>query len=92
MRASHRFKVAALVVAALALPSAGGAQSGGSCRDDVREFCRNIEPRRSAQLRCLQEHAADLSSACRAHLQEQGERRAHPPRDARTPRGRHDVP
>jgi hypothetical protein len=43
----------------------------------MRTFCRGVEHEHGAMQRCMQEHFAALSSACRAHMQPAMER-AHP--------------
>jgi Cysteine rich repeat len=64
----------AFILMSLADPRASIAQSENACREEAHEFCRNLEPEHGTLKRCLQEHFGDLSSACRAHLQQRSER------------------
>lgn len=94
MRASSSLAIPVLIVALLATPSRDIAQSGGPCRDDVRQFCNHLEPGHGTRLACLQEHSGELSSACRAQLQERSERRTRAPGDGvtRAPHERRELP
>jgi hypothetical protein len=44
------------------------------CDADMRAFCRGLEHGHGAMQRCMEEHFAALSSACRAHMQREIER------------------
>ena len=65
--------VAALAVGASADPARAQRAGRGVCQDDIRRFCTNLEPRRTVTRSCLEDHAADLSSSCRALLQERND-------------------
>ena len=54
-----------------ALAQAGTAEENAACRRDTRRLCRHIKAGagNDAFLRCLQEHRAKLSSACRQVLE-----------------------
>jgi hypothetical protein len=39
-----------------------------ACEEDVSRFCADVQPGRGGIVRCLREHEADLSSACKAAL------------------------
>lgn len=39
------------------------------CQEDVRKYCAKVKPGRGRMSRCLKEHDADLSQACKAHLE-----------------------
>src|SRR5262249_61542416 len=41
-----------------------------ACRDDVERLCKGIPSGGGRWLRCLQEHATDMSDACRARIRE----------------------
>lgn len=45
-------------------------QSGDAvaCADDVKRFCRDIQPEEGRMLQCLQDHAQDVSEGCYATL------------------------
>ena len=51
---------------------AQGAQ--GPCREDIQKFCSGVQPGGGRYHDCLQQHAADLSSACQRHVQQVKER------------------
>ena len=40
------------------------------CHDDVQKFCADVKGGAHAVAKCLTEHAADLSEACKAHRKE----------------------
>lgn len=58
-----------------AAPSAWSAPDDAlqPCHDDVQKFCAKVKPGRGRVSRCLQEHEADLSEACKTRLQEMRE-------------------
>jgi len=43
------------------------------CHDEVQKFCAKVKPGRGRVSRCLNEHEADLSEACKSRLQEMRE-------------------
>jgi hypothetical protein len=73
---------AALTIAVSAVNAlAQRAGSPAACSADIHQFCTNLEPRRSSVQSCLEDHSGDLSSSCRALLQERTEHvHAHEPR------------
>lgn len=48
-------------------------QMRAACHDDVAALCSDVERERGAIKRCLREHEADLSDACRAALPNRGD-------------------
>lgn len=44
-------------------------RGGGPCREDMEKFCKAASQERGQARQCMQEHMADLSPACREHLQ-----------------------
>jgi hypothetical protein len=70
----HRFATTALAVAALFTAGAALAQPAGNggggmrqaCQADFEKFCADVQPGGGARIRCLRQHAADLSDACKA--------------------------
>jgi hypothetical protein len=44
-----------------------------ACGDDVAALCSDVARERGAVKRCLREHEADLSEACRAALPSRGD-------------------
>jgi hypothetical protein len=40
-----------------------------ACANDVKQFCADVQPGRSNVMRCLKEHQADLSAACKDRIQ-----------------------
>jgi hypothetical protein len=43
---------------------------GGPCRQDVQRLCPDITPGPGGFRDCLQQHAAELSSACQEHVKQ----------------------
>jgi hypothetical protein len=56
----------------LAIPSVSLAQAGGRCRDDIQRFCKDVG--RAGLHDCMQQHASELSPACKARMAEVKER------------------
>jgi hypothetical protein len=59
--------IALLAATVWAAPPAAG-QKGGVCAPDVEKFCKDVEPRGGGLRKCLEEHKADLSPACKDHV------------------------
>ena len=76
-KAGRRLILAVRVAIALVLSAGELAAASAPCDADMRTFCRGVEHEHGAMQRCMQEHFAALSSACRAHMQPAMER-AHP--------------
>ena len=45
-----------------------GRPGHGPCKADVEKFCKNVEQGKGRVARCLKEHKAELSQACRDGL------------------------
>jgi Cysteine rich repeat len=66
----------ALMIAAAALwmstaaVSVGTAQGQSPCADDVQKFCKDVQPGAGRIAKCLKEHEADLSRACKRQMEE----------------------
>mgnify|MGYP001552058749 FL=1 len=62
----------AVLLSFIAAPSAWSAPDDvlQPCHDDVQKFCAKVKPGRGRMSRCLNEHEADLSEACKSRLQE----------------------
>ena len=59
----------ALAAALTAVPAQTHAQRGsGPCRDDVQKFCSGVHPGAGRYRDCLEQHAAELSPPCQAHM------------------------
>ena len=58
-----------LAVIALVLTATEATAEPAPCDADMRTFCRGVGQGHGAMQRCMQEHFAALSSACRAHMQ-----------------------
>lgn len=65
--------LSAVLVASVALPSSAAAQ-GGACRADMQKFCKGLRPHSEEGLRCLQQHLAELSEACRRRVERRASR------------------
>jgi Cysteine rich repeat len=46
------------------------AQTKNPCADDIAEFCKGVRPGGGRLARCLKEHEKDLSSQCKAGIDE----------------------
>jgi hypothetical protein len=57
-----------------AFAQAGTAEENAACRRDTRKLCRHVQAGagNNAFLKCLQEHRAKLSAACRQVLESHG--------------------
>jgi hypothetical protein len=78
--------VALMIVVAVLLMSpaaerVASAQGQGPCTDDVQKFCKDVQPGAGRIARCLKEHEADLSRACKRQMAEV-KKRAHEFREA----------
>ena len=51
----------------------GTPQDQAACRPDSRRYCRNVGGDQMRVLYCLQDHRAQLSRACRAVLERNGQ-------------------
>ena len=66
--------IVVLMIAAVALwmstaaVSVGAAQEQGPCADDVQKFCKDVQPGEGRIAKCLKEHEADLSRACKRQM------------------------
>ncbi|HXX81072.1 MAG TPA: cysteine rich repeat-containing protein [Thermodesulfovibrionales bacterium] len=49
---------------------AQGNGGGGPCAQDVQKFCPGVEPGGGRIMKCLHEHAGEVSDACKARLQQ----------------------
>ena len=49
--------------------SAVAAAQNQACADDVKQFCSDVPPGRGNVAKCLREHEADLSAACKDRIQ-----------------------
>ncbi len=67
--------IALLAATAWAGPAAAG-RKGGVCASDVEKFCKDVEPRGGGIRKCLAEHEAELSPACKDHFDKMAERAA----------------
>jgi hypothetical protein len=57
--------VAAVSLSALlSMPSL--AKGTSACKEDIQKFCKDVAPGKGAIAKCLSEHQADLSDACKA--------------------------
>ena len=41
---------------------------GGPCTAEIDKFCKDVKPGEGRLIKCLREHDADLSDACRADV------------------------
>ena len=51
-----------------------GPKEGGPCKADVEKFCKDVKPGRGAVMKCLKEHDAELSEACKNRGEKMKER------------------
>ncbi|MBI4515460.1 MAG: hypothetical protein HY699_06565 [Deltaproteobacteria bacterium] len=58
-----------LLMAPLLLASPASAVRGGPCAEDAEKFCKGLERGGGRVIGCLKEHLADLSAACKEHLE-----------------------
>lgn len=40
----------------------------GDCKGDLEKFCKEITPGGGARIKCLKEHEAELTPACKEHV------------------------
>ena len=43
-------------------------QAGAACKSDIDKFCKDMAPGGGRIMKCLKEHQADLSDACKTHV------------------------
>ena len=67
-----------LVVLSLASPAAAQ-PAGGPCADDLKKFCADVKPGGGAKMKCLHDHEAQLSDACKKQLETMKNRRGQGP-------------
>jgi hypothetical protein len=41
---------------------------GGACAEDIAKFCQDVQPGGGRLVRCLKEHADEISAECRERL------------------------
>ena len=70
--------LSALRVMAEPVEGAGGKAENGksvaACRADLDKFCKDVKPGGGRLIKCLKEHAAELSSGCKAAREEKKEK------------------
>jgi len=70
----------ASALALLSLASPVAAQpAGGPCADDMKKLCADVQPGGGAKMKCLREHEAQLSDACKKRLEAMTTRRSEGP-------------
>jgi hypothetical protein len=74
MRRARFVTLAVTLALALAASPAPAEEAADPCTADIRRLCPDIKPGRRLQ-RCVQEHRAELSPECKAHLEARVERR-----------------
>ena len=63
----------ALLMLALAhtpAPAQPRGNGSGACTAEKEKFCKDVEPGAGRIRRCLEEHGAELSDACKQHLEQ----------------------
>ncbi len=55
-------------------PAQPRGNGGGACTVDLEQFCKGVEPGAGRIHRCLEEHEAQLSDACKQHVAQMRER------------------
>jgi hypothetical protein len=64
------YVVIAALIAAVGSASAAQDPAGqGACRADVEKLCKDVEPGKGRVAQCLQQHEAQVSSECKAHME-----------------------
>ena len=67
-----RISVVAVVAVAGVLfcvaPGQAASGTAGTCQAELEKFCAGVQTGEGRVLKCLEEHDADLSAACRAHV------------------------
>jgi hypothetical protein len=66
--------LAAFVVLALCAATADAQRRDGPCVGDVKNFCSDVRPGDGRMYRCLTDHKARLSRACRDRMNRSAER------------------
>ena len=59
-----------IVGLAVSIGAPVGAQSKSPCADEITKFCKEVKPGGGRLARCLKEHEKDLSSQCKASIDE----------------------
>ena len=59
---------AASILLLLSTTTAHAAGKGETCRAEVDKLCQGVQPGEGRLVKCLKEHDADLSDACRAYI------------------------
>jgi hypothetical protein len=74
-----------VVFLALTIPAASEETSAkeAPCRADVERYCASVEKEKGARSRCLRQHLAELSPACRERIESRQRRGGQPQRIGR---------
>ena len=49
----------------------------GPCKADMEKFCKDVKPGEGRIVKCMKEHEAELSEACKAHKPKAGAKEKH---------------
>lgn len=61
-------RVLSIVFCGFVVATAGRVRAEDACRVDAEKICRGVRPGGGRIIRCLQEHEAELSPACRSQF------------------------
>jgi hypothetical protein len=66
--------IAFVICFGLSLSYAQEINAKGSCKADIEKFCKDVEPGQGRIARCIKQHEAELSAACRDQIAEAREK------------------
>lgn len=68
--------IALFIPASATMALAADEKKPGPCKEDRAKFCADVKPGGGAVPKCLAEHDADLSAACKAAMEKRKQKKA----------------